>query len=219
MWKYVLKRALWYGALLLAAIFVVFAILELSPGDPSKVILAKPVIYLYPEEVTDVEVRLDIGGELTCTYPAYEDGWKVTAHPDGTLVDGEGKNYTCLFWEADGKDTFDLTRGFCVAGADTAAFLEEHLAAMGLNARERNEFIIYWLPRMEGNPYNLITFQSEAYTEQAGLEINPVPDSLLRIFMAWKPLDTWINVEHQTFAPFVREGFTVVEWGGAELAE
>ena len=219
MWKYILKRALWYGALLLAAMFVVFAILEMAPTDPALCILGKPVIYLYPEEVTDVEVRLEIDGELICTYPAYKDGWKVTAHPDGILVDGEGKTYSCLFWEAEGENTFDLTHGFCVAGADTAAFLEEHLEEMGLNARERNEFIIYWLPRMEGNPYNLITFQQEAYTEQAGLEINPTPDSLLRVFMAWKPLDKWINIEPQTFVPFMREGFTVIEWGGAELAE
>ena len=35
----------------------------------------KPVIYLYPEEVTEVAVELRLNGELTCTYPAYRDGW------------------------------------------------------------------------------------------------------------------------------------------------
>ena len=58
---------------------------------------AKPVIYLYPEEVTEVLAQLDYNGELTVTYPAYEDGWAVTAHPDGTLVDAEGKEYSYLF--------------------------------------------------------------------------------------------------------------------------
>ena len=45
---------------------------------------AKPVIYLYPEQETTVSVSLDYAGTLTATYPAYENGWTVTAEPDGT---------------------------------------------------------------------------------------------------------------------------------------
>lgn len=217
MWKYVLQKTGKYIVLLLAAIFVVFAILEQAPGDPAKVILGKPVIYLYPEEVTDVSVRLDVDGELICTYPAYQDGWTVTAHPDGTLIDREGKTYSCLFWEAESAADFDMTRGFCIKGSDTAAFLEESLTALGLNARERNEFIIYWLPQMEGNAYNRIAFQQEAYTDLAGLEITPTPDSLLRVFMTWQPLTQEIDIEPQVLVPFARTGFTVVEWGGTQL--
>ena len=57
---------------------------------------AKPVIYLYPEEETQVTVQLDYAGELTCTYPAYQDGWTVTASPDGTLTDNQGHTYNYL---------------------------------------------------------------------------------------------------------------------------
>ena len=58
----------------------------------------KPVIYLYPETPTEVSVKLTIDGELTCTYPAYDKGWdNVTAHPDGTLVFPDGKQYYCLY--------------------------------------------------------------------------------------------------------------------------
>ena len=46
----------------------------------------KPVIYLYPEEEMEVTVKLDFDGTLTSTYPAYEDGWTMTAQPDGTLT-------------------------------------------------------------------------------------------------------------------------------------
>ena len=59
----------------------------------------KPVIYLYPEEEMEVTVKLDFDGTLTSTYPAYEDGWTVTAQPDGTLTDESGREYYCLFWE------------------------------------------------------------------------------------------------------------------------
>lgn len=180
---------------------------------------AKPVIYLYPEEETAVTVALDYGGTLTCTYPAAQDGvWTVTASPDGTLRDEEGQEYSYLFWEGTCAASYDFSEGFCVSGADTAAFLEEALSSLGLNRREANEFIVYWLPQMEQNPYNLISFQAEAYTDHARLEISPRPDSVLRVFMAWKALDEPVELPAQTPPAFVRTGFTVVEWGGADCS-
>ena len=101
-----------------------------------------------------------------------------------------------------------------MAGRDTAAFLEDTLSQLGLTRREANEFIVYWLPQMQANPYNLITFQSDAYTQAARLAIEPAPDTLLRVFMAWKPLDTAVDIPAQTLAAPERTGFHVVEWGG-----
>ena len=46
---------------------------------------------------------------------------------------------------------YDLSKGFCVKGEDTAAFLEGALEQLGLTRREANEFIVYWLPLMEQN--------------------------------------------------------------------
>ncbi|MBQ3508370.1 MAG: hypothetical protein IJA91_07460 [Clostridia bacterium] len=179
----------------------------------------KPVIYLYPEAPTEVSVKLTLDGKLTCTYPAYDQGWdNFVAHPDGTLVFPDGKQYYCLYWEGIQNMECDFTEGFCVKGEDTAAFLEWALAAQGLTQREANEFIIYWLPRMEQNPYNVISFQTEAYTEGAVLDIEPNPDSLLRVFMAYYPSDKDVEMEAQEFEVFERVGFTVVEWGGCELA-
>ena len=165
---------------------------------------AKPVIYLYPEQETTVSVSLDYAGTLT-------------ADPDGTLYDENGDEYSYLFWEGENNTDYDFSTGFCVAGADTADFLREKLAEIGLTPREYNEFIVYWLPKMQDNPYNLISFQSEAYTDAAKLDIDPTPDSVLRVFMAWKPLHRAQTIEPQTFASFERNGFTVVEWGGCEV--
>ncbi len=178
---------------------------------------AKPVIYLYPEKETEVTVRLDYDGTLTCTYPAYEDGWTVTAAPDGALTDEAGQTYSYLYWEGVTRTEYDFSRGFCVPGGETAAFLEDALSRLGLTRREANEFIVYWLPRMEANPYNLIAFQAEDYTNHARLTVTPEPDSLLRVFMAWKPLEAPMEIPPQELPAFKRAGFTVVEWGGAEL--
>ena len=178
----------------------------------------KPVLYLYPEEETQVSVTLDFDGKLTATYPAYGDGWTVDVSPDGTLTDPTtGRQYYCLFWEGVSQTEYDFSTGFCVTGENTAAFLEDALAQLGLTEQEANEFIIYWLPKMEHNPYNLISFQQEAYTDSAALTIDPAPDTLIRVFMAWQGLDQPVEVEPQTLTAPERTGFTAVEWGGAEI--
>lgn len=214
--KYWLTRIFWLAITILGMTFLVHALMDSTPGSTA-MIVAKPVIYLYPEETTQVEVLLETDGELVASWPAYGDGWRVTAQPDGTLTDEDGNEYSYLFWEAESNTVYDFSQGFCVAGEDTGEFLRETLAAMGLTPKEYNEFIVYWLPLMQGNPYNLISFQDEAYTESAVLTVSPAPDSLLRVFMAWRPLTEAVEIEPQAIEPFQRNGFTVVEWGGAQV--
>lgn len=198
-------------------IAVIYLILTLRSSIEEASVSAKPVIYLYPEEETAVSVKLEYNGELTCTYPAYDNGWQVTAQPDGTLVAGDGKTYSYLFWEGISGTDYDMSRGFVVKGTDTADFLQTTLSQLGLEPREYNEFIVYWLPKMQDNPYNLITFQTDAYTNSARLDITPKPDSVLRVFMAYQPLEEPVEVEAPELEQVERTGFTVVEWGGTEV--
>lgn len=178
----------------------------------------KPVIYLYPEEETNVSVKVSFpyGGELTCTYPDYGDGWNVTATPDGTLYDANGDEYYCLYWEGVSRDVMSDAAGFCVAGKDTAAFLREKLMYIGLTAREANEFIIYWLPKMQANPYNVITLHTEDYARSVPLDVSPTPDTQIRVFMTYYASDTPVDIPEQTLPHYERTGFTLVEWGGSE---
>lgn len=184
-------------------------------SDPD--VCYKPVIYLYPTQETKVTVHLDLDGKLTCTYPAYKDGWTVTASPDGTLTDKDGKTYNYLYWEGETYADYDLSTGFCIKGTDTAAFLEGALADLGLTRREANEFIVYWLPLMEGNAYNLISFRTDAYTDAAKLNVSPSPDTVIRVFMTWQAAEEFVELPAQTLTAPARDGFTVVEWGGTEL--
>lgn len=177
----------------------------------------KPVIYFYPQETTEVDIKLTLDGEFIATYPKYNDGWKIIAEPDGTLRSLDGtKSYYCLFWEGTLSYKPDFSTGFVVKGSETEVFLEDALAKLGLNERERNEFIIYWLPQMQNNAYNLISFQSQNYTDHALLDITPKPDTVIRVMMAWRALKESIDIEPQELDGLERKGFTVVEWGGAE---
>ena len=177
----------------------------------------KPIIYLYPEEPTVCSVKVTLDGELTCTYPAYgENGWNnFTAYPDGTLIFPDSKEYYALYWEGVQNTDWNFESGYCIKGENTAEFLEWALAEQGLTPREANEFIVYWLPLMQCNPYNVIAFQTTAYTDTAVLDVTPAPDSILRVFMAYYPADTQVDIAPQQFDGFERSGFTVVEWGGS----
>ncbi len=188
-----------------------------SEEERTSELVEKPVLYLLPEQTKTVTVKLDLDGALTCAYPAYEDGWTVEAAPDGTLTDASGRQYPYLFWEGATHAEWDMDRGFVVPGDETAAFLEEKLALLGLNNREAADFITYWLPRMQDNAYNLIAFQGDAYTEAAGLTVTPEPDTMLRVFMVFQPLEEPIDIPQQEMVPTERTGFTVVEWGGCEV--
>ena len=128
----------------------------------------KPVIYFYPQETTEVDIKLTLDGEFIATYPKYNDGQKIVAEPDGTLR------------------SLDGTKSF------------------------------YWLPQMQNNAYNLISFQSQNYTDHALLDITPKPDTVIRVMMAWRALKESIDIEPQELDGLERKGFTVVEWGGAE---
>ena len=174
----------------------------------------KPVIYLYPEKEQEVNVKLDLDGKFTFTYPEYNNGWNVTAKPDGTII-SDGKEYSYLFWEGL-MPTFkpDFKEGFVVKGSDSAEFLRETLSQMGLTPKEYNEFIVYWAPKLQENEYNKIYFAEDDYTDEAKLEINPKPDSILRVFMVYEKADENTVLPKQEIKPFERKGFTVVEWGG-----
>lgn len=178
----------------------------------------KPAIYLYPTRTMDVNVKVILAdGKFTYTDPKGDGEWNVTASPDGTITDkATGKTYDYIFWESDDNTDYDWSEGYVIAGRDTESFLRRTLPRMGLNESEATEFISYWLPRMKDNKYNLITFQTDCYTNAARLEVSPKPDSVLRLFMVFKALDAPQTIKEPTIKPFTRRGFTVVEWGGAE---
>jgi hypothetical protein len=180
---------------------------------------SKPIIYLYPEHAMSVDVKLSDPERITCDYPEYNDGWRVEANPNGDLKDlKSGKELYCLYYESRFEEQNVTRDGFVVKSADTADFLDEKLKILGLNDKERNEFIIYWLPKLEANKYNYIRFMvGDEVNAVQNLDITPKPETVIRVMMTYKGLDKSITVQEQKLEPADRAGFTVVEWGGVEL--
>ena len=181
--------------------------------------MKKPIIYIYPQEETEVSVKVGYPENLTCTYPKYEDGWNVIAKPDGTLKDVKtGRNLYALYWEGIRNKEGNIEEGFVVKGKNVASFLEEKLEVLGLNERESEEFIVYWLPILEKNDYNFIRFyEKEEIDEMMPLEINPELETLIRVLMGWKKLAKNIEVKEQKLEKVQRTRYTVIEWGGTEI--
>ena len=180
---------------------------------------AKPIIYFYPEQTTELNVKLGYPENLTCSYPNYKNGWNIIANPDGSLIDiNTGRSLYSLYWEGNAKQKISMDEGFVIKGEDTISFLEEKLAILGLNEIEAEEFIVYWLPKLQNNKYNYIRFATiDEINKMMPLEISKKPDSLIRVLMEYKPLDKYIDVKEQELSTPARTGFVVVEWGGAEI--
>ena len=183
--------------------------------------IKKPIIYLYPEKETEVVVRLGAPEKLTASYPKYVDGWDVMAYPNGDLIDKtSGNKLYSLYWEGRRGDIgINIGTGFVVKGGDSAKFLEEKLEILGLNYKEKEEFIVYWLPKLEANNYNYIYFATaEEIAKDMPLELSVKPDTMIRVSMMFEGLDGYVEVPEQVLTPAPeRKGFTVVEWGGTEL--
>ena len=176
----------------------------------------KPIIYLYPTAETEVNVKLWTPENLSHTYPKYNfEKWRnVVAQPNGDLEDTDTwRKLYALYreWKSDNETNFD--EWFVVAWKDTIPFLEEKLEILWLNEREAEEFIVYWLPQMEGNEWNLIRFETKAEQDKnMPLNITPAPDTVIRVMMDWKAIDEPINIPEQKLITPERNGFTVVEW-------
>lgn len=186
-------------------------------------VMKKPVIYLYPTAEQKINVCLGFNSNELYTWPQVNDKltWTVTAQPDGMLKDNAGEEYPYLFWEGKAGSYYwiDRSEGFVVQAEETEKFLLDKLKVLGLNSRERTDFITYWAPQLHKNKYNFIRFETSAYTTALPLTISPTPESMQRIMMVFEPLESLVKIKEQTLQPFTRKGYTVIEWGGMEMPE
>ena len=171
----------------------------------------KPAVYLYPVENMNVDVKVKVNGKLTLTEPIYNDGWNVTAAPDG-LIDNK---YDYLFYEAELNKVELPDEGWVVAFDDIENWFDEYLPQMGLNTKEKEQFKEYWLKDLrKANYYEIRLLGDKFLKDNMDLIITPKPETILRLNFYFKP----VSIKSELTAPEIkkveRKGFTVIEWGG-----
>lgn len=198
-------------------------IMEVWLAHVAPQIMKKPVIYLYADKHTSASVSIVPKGEMSFTYPEYKDNWIVDVSPENG-IELNGRQYPYLFWEAETKQLKytiekDKVEGFLVSKDQLISFFEKHLAILGLNQTEQTDFITFWGPALSTKRFAFIQFVvDDNYNQEiCELDVVPKPDSQRRIFIKCSPLEDdnlGLEIVPQTFAPFERKGFTLIEWGG-----
>jgi hypothetical protein len=177
---------------------------------------AKPVIYLYPTQTTQIAVK--VGADVKVSEPLYspQEGWaSVIAQPNGQLS-VDGREYGSLFWEGPGWGPYPaIDKGVVVKREQAVSTIKKQLAKQGLNARESQDFLDYWQDKIPNKPYIRLTWLTNAQLDElAPLAISPTPDTVHRVFLDMAGLDKPIKLVPQKLETVTRKGFTVIEWGG-----
>ena len=171
----------------------------------------KPAIYLYPTEDSVVNVKLRINGLMTKSLPEYNNGWNVFATKEG-LIEGE---YDYLFYEAKLLKMDFPDSGWVVRYEDLDKWFEVNLTTLGLNEKEKSQFMEYWVKELPKSNYYEIKLAGEKFlNENMALDISPKPDTVIRLLFNFRPLKNKTTIQEPNIITPERKGFTVVEWGG-----
>src|ERR1035437_1172512 len=179
----------------------------------------KPVIYLYPLKDTTVNVTLNIPGSIVESIPTYiNGGWTVLAHPNGSL-EYLGKTYPELYYESSVTKVNPPKQGFVVEKGQAEEKLKEITTKLGLIKIEQDEFLSYWLPKINklNAPYLFISvIDNEEKNRIDKVVILPKPDTKIEFLVYFKPVYAPFSPQELKLPdqPPKRNGFTAVEWGG-----
>ncbi len=189
----------------------------------------KPAIYLYPTQITNVNVKVNTEGFLTYTDPPYnpETGWNVTTYPNGQLISHLpsliSNTYPYLYYESKVPDHLISIpkNGYIVKKDQLPRLFDQLLPKLGLNSKESAEFKDYWTKALHDSPYYFVgVMDQDNINSIEPLTVNPPPKTVIRVRTFFQALS---ESEAQTLLPQLspptlttptRSGFTLVEWGG-----
>jgi hypothetical protein len=202
----------------------------------------KPVVYLYPEKDTKVTLSFVNHMQFTTVIPSYQNSWEVLAHSNGILNDlkpeitncnsfgnkigseyaknaCEKNEYPYLYWSGNTISNFypQALTGFIVKKEDLDSFFDEKLSQINFNQKEINDFKEYWvlyLSNKDSEYFRISFFQNDIVNKLFPMNVNPKPQSQIRMFMDWDYASKETNISKQNLISYPRTGFTLVEWGG-----
>lgn len=175
-------------------------------------IVYAPNIYLYPvtKSIIDVSIDFPNGGSIINSNPPYNDGWHVSVTPEGIIEN----MYPYLFYETSLTQPLNTTNGWLLDGSRLIVELRSLMARYGFVGREIDDFIDYWLPKFEGTQW--LAVYPQDVESLISLDVSPQPDNLLRVLFLFRPQEKPVPITLPAYSPedFIRDGYTVVEWGG-----
>lgn len=181
-------------------------------------------------------IRANPDGLINDLKPKVTDCKKINAKfKDLKLACENGAFYPYIFWEGTKnnisiKENYENKIGWVVKRSELKDFLEKRLGELALNEREKKDFIDYWLDELL-SPKNLkykafhISFlQNEQVDDIYPMSVQPEPVSRNRILMTVIKLSKarLADLKEESFKaqnlkPVIRNGFTLVEWGGMDI--
>jgi len=203
-------------------------------------ILRKPVILVYDDKCEDEnELNISIGfnkeiATISTTYPKpiYENNvynWKGIYKKGNNecIISIDNKEYYSLFWECDinNKEYFDKPNDkWIIINKDNKLNeIDEILVKCGLNNKERNDFIVYWIKVMNRYDNMAIRIEDSRYEKAIPLKVEGF-DQIHRVFVIMKNItetekELMIKnnqiISKDSFESIKRpEGKYIIEWGG-----
>lgn len=178
--------------------------------------LGKPVIYLYPPK--PIFVTVTVGADIVESIPPYRNGWNnVLAMPGGILKYNDSY-YRELYYESSVKNVTPPDNGMFIQRENLKQELSIQTQKLGLSSFESQEFVDYWLPKLQdlGKKYIFFSVLSgEEKTRTDNVTISPKPDVFIQFIAYFKGVDEIFPTKPFTVvSPPIRTGFTAVEWGG-----
>lgn len=186
---------------------------EDEPLCDTCIMLYKPNIYIYPNEQIQLTVKLDfpIGGKVVTSIPEYGTSWNISVDTNG-LIDN---TYFYLFYESTQPDIWQKNYGWFLKKDELESFFRKNMGDYGFRGREIDDFIDYWIPRLNNYAfYSIYPQTKELINNVIQFDFSKQPDNLLRLFYVVKGQN---QLENQLIEPtidsFMREGYYITEWG------
>ncbi|NOQ26981.1 MAG: hypothetical protein GQ564_16595 [Bacteroidales bacterium] len=173
----------------------------------------KPNIYIYPNEQIQLTVKLDfpMGGKIVTSIPEYGTGWNISVDTNG-LIDN---TYSYLFYESTQPDIWQRNSGWIIKKIDLETFFRDNMTNYGFYGQEIDDFIDYWIPRLDNYPYFSICPQTaDLIDDVIELSFSKQPDNVLRLFYVIRAYDVLPEkLVEPTINSYKREGYFITEWG------